>query len=107
MESARGVGPTPMGTFMRDQSVRLAAGLAIAVAIPVAILFYFQFRYISDLGQSSAVVLRQLSEETADGLTQSLQDALKAPYINVMLRVAQTQTEPLDLAVIEPTLEQG
>src|ERR671937_1973848 len=93
--------------FLRDRSVRLAATLAVAIAIPVALLFYFQFRSISALSQSSAVVLRQLSQETANGITQSLQDALKAPYINVMLRVAQTQTEPLDLAVIAPTLEQG
>ena len=93
--------------LLRDRSVRLAATLAVAIAIPVALLFYFQFRSISALSQSSAVVLRQLSQETANGITQSLQDALKAPYINVMLRVAQTQTEPLDLAVIAPTLEQG
>ena len=93
--------------LLRDRSVRLAATLAVAIAIPVALLFYFQFRSISALSQSSAVVLRQLSQETANGITQSLQDALKAPYINVMLRVAQTQTEPLDLAVFAPTLEQG
>jgi signal transduction histidine kinase len=93
--------------FLRDRSVRFAAGLTVAIAIPVAVLFYFQFRSISALSQSSAVVLRQLSQETADGLTQSLQDALRAPYINVLLRVSQAQTEPLDLGAIGPTLEQG
>ncbi|HZR24319.1 MAG TPA: HAMP domain-containing sensor histidine kinase [Vicinamibacterales bacterium] len=92
---------------MRDRSVRFAAGLTVAIAIPVAVLFYFQFRSISALSQSSAVVLRQLSQETADGVTQSLQDALKAPYINIMLRVSQAQTEPLDLSLIAPTFEQG
>ena len=107
MESVRGVGPTSMGTFMRDHSVRLAAGLAIAVAIPVAILFYFQFRYISDLGESSAVVLRQLSEETADGLIKSIEDALKAPQINVLLRITQQQAEPLNLEAIEATFRQA
>src|SRR5207247_11194112 len=46
-------------------------------------------------------------QETADGVTQSLQDALKAPYLNVLLRVPQAQTEPLDLSQIGPTLQQG
>ncbi len=93
--------------LLRDRSVRFAAGLTVAIAIPVAGLFYFQFRSISALSRSSAVVLRQLSHETADGLTQGLQDALKAPYINVLLRVGQAQTEPLELGVIAPTFEQG
>ena len=103
----QGVGPSVVSHLMRDRSLRLAAALAVAVAIPVAVLFYFQFRSISALSQSSAVVLRQLSQATADGVTQSLQDALKAPYINVLLRVPQAQTEPLDLGLIGPTLEQG
>ncbi|HYM24659.1 MAG TPA: HAMP domain-containing sensor histidine kinase [Vicinamibacterales bacterium] len=93
--------------LLRDRSVRLAAGLTVAVAIPVAVLFYFQFRSISALSQSSGVVLRQLSQESADGVTQGLQDALKAPYINVLLRVPQSQTEPLDLSQIGQTLQQG
>jgi len=93
--------------LLGDRSARLAATLAVAIAIPVAGLFYFQFRSISALSQSSAVVLRQLSQETANGITQSLQDALKAPYINVLLRVSQAQTEPLDLSLIAPTLDEG
>ncbi len=104
---SRGVGPSVVGQLLRDRSLRLASGLAIAVAIPVAVLFYFQFRSITDLGRSSAVVLRQLSQETADGVAQSLQDVLKTPYINVLLRVSQAQTEPLDLPLIAPTIEQG
>src|SRR5215212_2646749 len=105
--AGQGVGPSVVNHLVRDRSLRLAVALAVAVAIPVAILFYFQFRSISALSQSSAVVLRQLSQATADGLTQSLQDALKAPYINVLLRVSQAQTEPLDLGLIAPTLEHG
>ena len=104
---SRGVGPSAVSRWVRDRSLRLAAGLAVAVAIPVAVLFYFQFRSIAALSQSSAVVLRQLSQETADGMTQGLQDALRAPYINVLLRVTQIQTEPLDLQAISPTFEQG
>ena len=105
--TAPGVGPSAVSRWMRDRSLRLAAGLAVAVAIPVAVLFYFQFRSIAALSQSSAVVLRQLSQEAADGMTQGLQDALRAPYINVLLRVGQVQTEPLDLQAISPTFEQG
>src|SRR5205807_711428 len=48
-----------------------------------------------------------LSQETADGITQRLQDALKAPYINVLLRVSQAQTEPLDLSLIGPAVDEG
>src|SRR5260370_11887165 len=105
--TGRGVGPSVVGRLVREGSLRLAVGLAVAIAIPVAVLFYFQFRSIAALSQSSAVVLRQLSQETADGMAQSLQDALRAPYISVLLRVGQVQTEPLDLAAIAPTLKQG
>ena len=103
----RGVGPSVVGQLVRDRSLRLAAGLAIAVAIPVAVLFYFQFRSIADLGRSSTVVLRQLSQETADGLIKDVEDALKAPYINVMLRIGQRQLEPLDLPFIETAFTEG
>ena len=105
--AGRGVGPSLIGHLIRDRSLRLAGGLAIAVAIPVAVLFYFQFRSIDDLGRSSAVVLRQLSQETADGVTRKIEDTLKAPYINVLLRTPQAQSDPLNLAAIEPTFEQG
>src|SRR5207302_5038733 len=87
--------------LLRDRSLRLAAALAIAIAIPVAVLFYFQFRSLSDLGKSSEVVLRQLSHETADQVTRTIEDALKAPHINVLLNIPQRQTEPLDLRTIE------
>ena len=93
--------------LVRDRSLRLATALAVAVAIPAAVLLYFQYRSISALGRSSAVILRQLSQETAGGVAQSLQDALRAPYISVLLRVPQAQTEPLDLGLIAPTLEHG
>src|SRR5215510_14214702 len=99
--------PSAVNHLLSDRSVRLATALAVAIAIPVAVLFYFQFRAISALSRSSAVVLRQLSQETAGGAAQSLQDALKAPYISVMLRIPQLQMEPLDLGAIGPTFEQG
>jgi signal transduction histidine kinase len=105
--NGRGVGPSFIGHLIRDRSLRLAGSLAIAVAIPVTVLFYFQFRSIRDLGRSSAVVLRQLSQETAEGVTHEIEDALKKPYINVLLRTPQQQSDPLNLAAIEPTFEQA
>ncbi len=105
--ASRGVGPSAVSQLMRDRSLRLAAALAIAVAIPVAVLFYFQFRSLSNLGRSSAIVLRQLSQESADGLTKSVEDALKTPHIETLLRITQAQTEPLNLPFIERTFEES
>src|SRR4051812_34073024 len=104
---ARGVGPSVVGQLVRDRTLRLGAGLAIAGAIPVGVLFYLQFKSIGDLGQSSAVVLRQLSQEMADRLHKSIEDALKAPQIHVMLRVTQQQSEPLDLPAIRKTFDEA
>ena len=92
---------------MRDRSLRLAAGLAVAIAIPVAVLFYFQFRAIEDLGHSSTVVLQQLSQETANSLHQDVEDSLKSPYINVLIRIIQARLEPLDLPFIQSTLNEA
>src|SRR5438067_10695450 len=100
-----GVGPSAIGHLLRDRSLRLTAGLAVAVAIPVALLFYFQFRAIGDLEQSSSVVLRQLSQETANRLVKDAQDALKAPQINVLLGITQQQAEPLDLPAIKKVFD--
>jgi signal transduction histidine kinase len=105
--AGRGVGPSFVGQLIQNRSLRLAGGLAVAVAIPVAVLFYFQFRSIDALGRSSAVVLRQLSQETADGVTRKIEDALKAPYLNVLLRTPQAQSDPLNLTTMEPTFEQA
>lgn len=98
---------TDLHQLVRDRSIRLAAGLAIAVAIPVTILFYFQFRSLSDLSKTSSVVLRQLSQETADGVTRGLQDVLRAPRTDVLLKIGQRQTEPLDLPFIENIFQAG
>ena len=94
--------PNPFSQFVSDRGVRLAAGLAVVVAIPMAVLFYFQFRSLNDIETTSAVVLRQLSSETADSLTRSIEDYLKRPHISVLLRIPQARTEPLDLAWIDP-----
>ena len=93
-----------MNRFIHDRGVRLAAGLAVVVAIPMAVLFYFQFKSLNDIETTSAVVLRQLSSETADSLTRSIEDYMKRPHISVLLRITQGRTEPLDLPFIEPIL---
>ena len=73
--------------FFYDRGVRLAAGLAVVVAIPMAVLFYFQFKSLHDIETTSAVVLRQLSSETADSLTRAIEDYMKRPHISVLLRI--------------------
>ena len=85
-----------------DRGLRLAAGLAVVVAIPMAVLFYFQFKSLDDLEETSEVVLRQLSSDTAESLTRAVEDYLKRPHISVLLRITQARTEPIDLAFIEP-----
>ena len=99
-----GTRPNPFVQFIADRGVRLAAGLAVVVAIPMAVLFYFQFKSLNDIETTSAVVLRQLSSETADSLTRSIEDYMKRPHISVLLRITQGRTEPLDLPFIEPVL---
>lgn len=97
-----GTRPNPLLQVFYDRGVRLAAGLAIVVAIPMAVLFYFQFKSLNDIETTSAVVLRQFSSETADSITRSIEDYLKRPHISVLLRITQARTEPIDLPFIEP-----
>jgi signal transduction histidine kinase len=98
----RGIGPSTVQRIVRDRAVRLAVGLAVVVAIPVATLFYFQFRSLNAIEDTSTVVLHKFSQETADGLTKQIEQALKTPHIGVLLRITQGRTEPLDLPFIEP-----
>ena len=97
---SRGVGPSTLERLTHDRSLRLATGLAVAVAIPVAILFYFQFRSISVLSQTSALVLRQLSQETAEGVTKVVVDALRTTRVDVL-------DEGLSLVAWSMTQESG
>jgi signal transduction histidine kinase len=101
MANEKATGPTALSQILHDRSLRFAAGLAVAVAIPVAVLFYFQFRSLNAIEETSSVVLRQLSADSVDSLTESIDDELKAPYINVLLRVFQLRMEPLDLPFID------
>jgi hypothetical protein len=54
-----GTRPNPIAQVFHDRGVRLAAGMAIVVAIPMAVLFYFQFKSLHDIENTSTVVLRQ------------------------------------------------
>jgi signal transduction histidine kinase len=97
-----GTRPNPIVQVFHDRGIRLAAGLAIVVAIPMAVLFYFQFRSLKDIEATSTVVLRQLSSETADSVTRSIEDYLKRPHISVLLRIPAARMEPFDFSYIEP-----
>lgn len=103
----RGTRPSAFSHLLHDRGIRFAAGLAVAVAIPVAVLFYFQLRSLGDLEKTSATVLRQLSSDTADALTRAIEDTLKRPHIEVILRTTQARTEPLDLAWVDPVFEEA
>ena len=99
--------PRWLGQVLDDRGVRLATGLAIVVAIPVAVLFYFQFRSIDDLASTSSVVLRQLSQETADAAARAVEDTLKRPHISVLLAVPQARSDAMDRAWMDDVLRRG
>ena len=107
MPNEKATGPTALSQMLHDRSLRLAAGLAVAIAIPVAVLFYFQFRSLNAIEETSSVVLRQLSADSADSLTMNIGRELRAPYIDVLLRVFQLRAEPLDLPFIDEVFAEG
>jgi hypothetical protein len=107
MDQTRGTRPSALHHLLHDRAVRFAAGLAVVVAIPVAVLFYFQFRSLNDIEKTSGVVLRQLSGDTADVIAKAIDETLKRPHIDVLLRITAQRTEPLDLAWINPVFEEG
>lgn len=104
---APGRRPGWLGHLLDDRAMRLATGLAVVVAIPVAVLFYFQFRSINDLASTSSVVLRQLSQETADAAAEDVESTLKRPHIGVLLAVPQTRIDGMDRAWMDGVLRQG
>ena len=91
--------PSAFQHLLHDRAVRFAVGLAVAVAIPVAVLFYFQFRSLNALEDTSAVVLRQLSGDTAESMAGDIDEALKRPHIGMLLRSVQARLEPVDLGL--------
>lgn len=103
----RGTRPSAMSHLLYDRGVRFAVGLAVVVAIPVAVLFYFQMRSLDDVEKTSSVVLRQLSSDTVESVTKEIEEALKRPHIGTLLRAWQFRTEPLDLAWLDPVFQEG
>ena len=105
MDSTR---PSAFSHLLHDRGVRFAAGLAIVVAIPVAVLFYFQFKALDDIGETSAVVLRQLSRDTADTLARDITEAFKRPHIDLLLRPGQqARLNPPDFAWLDTVFAEG
>lgn len=105
--SGPGRRPTWLGQLLDDRGVRLATGLSVVVAIPVAVLFYFQFQSINDLASASSVLLRQLSQEAADAAAADVENSLKRPHIGVLLAVPQARADAMDLAWMDDVLRQG
>ncbi len=100
--------PSALSHLLYDRGVRFAAGLAVVVAIPVAVLFYFQFRSLNDLEAASAVVLRQLSHDTADSLSRQIEEVLKRPHIDLLLRPGQqNRLNPPDFAWLDTVFTEG
>jgi signal transduction histidine kinase len=99
--------PGWLGGVFDDRGLRLATGLSVVVAIPVAVLFYFQFQSINDLASTSSVVLRQLSQETADAAAADVEGTLKRPHIGVLLAVPQARVDAMDRAWMDGVLRQG
>ena len=105
MDSTR---PSSFSHLLHDRGVRFAAGLAVVVAIPVAVLFYFQFKSLDDIEETSAVVLRQLSRDTADSVTREIEETLKRPHIDLLLRPGQqTRLSPPDFGWLDTVFAEG
>lgn len=105
MDSTR---PSAFSHLLHDRGVRFAAGLAVVVAIPVAVLFYFQFKSLHDIEETSSVVLRQLSRDTVDSLTREIEETLKRPHIDLLLRpVQQTRLNPPDFEWLDTVFGEG
>jgi len=107
-KQSRSTQPSAFSHLLYDRGVRFAVGLAVVVAIPVAVLFYFQFRSLNDLEATSAVVLRQLSHDTAESLTREIEESLKRPHINLLLRPGQeSRLDPPDFRYIDQVFAEG
>lgn len=105
MDSTR---PSAFSHLLHDRGVRFAAGLAVVVAIPVAVLFYFQFKSLDDIEETSSVVLHQLSRDTADSLTREIEEALKRPHIDLLLRPGrEARLNPPDFGWLDTVFAEG
>ena len=100
--------PSPFAHLLHDRGVRFAAGIAVVVAIPVAVLFFFQFRSLVNIEETSAVVLRQLSRDNAESLAREIEENLKRPHIDLLLRPAQqSRLDPPDFTWLDTVFAEG
>jgi signal transduction histidine kinase len=96
------------GRLLHDRGVRLGAALAIAVSIPVAVVFYLQFRSLQDLETTSTLVLDQLSADAAERVIQALVRDFKAPHLDELNRAGiESDVAGLHVRALEPTLREG
>ncbi len=100
--------PSSLSHLLHDRGVRFAAGLAIVVAIPVAVLFYFQLKSLDAIEETSSIVLRQLSRDTADSLTREIEESLKRAHIDLLLRPGQqARLDPPDFGWLDTVFGEG
>jgi signal transduction histidine kinase len=105
---ASGTGAGLLERVLHDRGVRLGAALAVAVSIPVAVVFYLQFRSLRDLETTSTLVLDQLSADAAERVVQALVRDFKAPHLDELSRAGiEADVATLDVAVLEPALREG
>lgn len=90
--------------FLANRGVRFAAALAVAIAIPVSILVYFQHRWLDEFEATSTVVLETLSQQTTTAILSALQREFERPSFE-MERVDHLAIERLDLHEIATSLE--
>jgi signal transduction histidine kinase len=72
------------------------------------VLFFFLFRSLADIEETSAVVLRQLSRDNAESLGREIEEHLKRPHIDLLLRPAlQSRLDPPDFAWLDTVFAEG
>jgi len=77
---ARASLPTPvLRKVLRNRSFRFAAGFAVAVVVPVAVLVYVQLGAVRDLERTSVLVLEALSRQTADAIAKAIEQDFEQP----------------------------
>jgi signal transduction histidine kinase len=106
--STSGAGSGFLSRLIHDRGVRLGAALAVAVSIPVAVVFYLQFRSLRDLETTSTLVLDQLSADAAERVIRALVRDFKAPLLDELNRAGlEADVAGLDVGALEPTLREG
>lgn len=90
--------------LLRTKTFRLAAGLTLAIAVPVSILLFFQYRSLGDLERTSAVVLEALSSQTAGSLAQGMQADFRGPRYELAALRDEWVEERFDIGSLAGTM---